>query len=354
MIRATYNDLKASLARIAGVSGMPQNDARVMDYANRATQELMDIRDWPSLIVRMRFKVTNQRINVPSEFDRILQLMVNGVPLPMQSPWFEFVSGFGPQWLNGGFGPEVAPIDFLDDGLLGRLQGVLDKEQVSTFEDIPSDGNIYYPVIYATAYEQVNGANPYVTLQGYDNNGQWVRTNDPVNGWMDGINLQLNGDTPPYSTVSPVPFSVVTAVLKPATNGYVSLYANGLGTAAPQNVFLCSYAPYDQRPYYRRYRIPNLSNQQTYCVDARLRRRYAPIVSGNDWLLIPNLPAMSRMVQAIYYADSENPQQYGSYKAMAVDILEKEMTAYIGKQRQKPLITANEGFGVRMDGNYIL
>jgi hypothetical protein len=353
VIRATYADLKAQLARIAGVSGMPQNDARVMDYTNRATQELMDERDWPSLIAWMKFKVTNRRVNVPSEFDRILQMKVNGVPMPMQSPWFEFVAGFAPWFLNPG-GPEVNPQNWEDNPHNFMCQGVLDKEQVATFEEIPKDGNVYFPTIYCTANEQVSGVDQYITLQGYDNNGQWVRTNDPTNGWQDGVTLLLNGNTPPYATYCPVPFSVVTAVQKPATNGYVSLYADAAGAATPKNVFLCSYAPYDTRPYYRRYEIPNLSCNQTYCVDARLRRRFAPIVSADDWLLIPNLPALSKMVQAIYYSDSENPQQYAAYKALAVEILEKEMTSYIGKQRQKPLITVNEGFGVRRDGNYIL
>ena len=353
MVRATYNDLKASLARISGVSGMTQNDARVMDYTNRATQELMDERDWPALIAWMRFKVTGRKVNVPSEFDRILSMKVNGVPLPMQSPWFEFVAGYAPWFLNSG-GPEVAPQNWEDNPNNFMCQGVLDREQVATFEDVPKDGNAYYPAVYCTANEQVNGVDQCLTLQGYDNNGQWVRTYDPVNGWMDGVSLLLNGNTPPYATYCPVPFSVITAVQKPATNGYVSLYCSASPSTAPQNVFLCSYAPYDTRPYYRRYDVPGLSKNQTYCVDARLRRRYAPIVNGNDWLLIPNLPALSRMVQAIYYSDAENPQQYAAYKQIAIGILEKEMTAYIGKQRQKPLITSAEGFGVRPDGNYIL
>jgi hypothetical protein len=129
---------------------------------------------------------------------------------------------------------------------------------------------------------------------------------------------------------------------------------NGWGGIGQQNVFLCSYAPYDTRPYYRRYRIPNLSCTQTYCVEARLRKRFTPIVNVNDFLLIPNLPALSTMVQAVYFREAQDIQSYAAYKAIAVGILQKEMTAYIGKQRQKPLITVNEGFGVRMDGNYIL
>lgn len=343
MIRATYADLRPEIARIAGVSGMDVSDARVLAYTNLATQELINEGDWPQLIVRMRFKTSNCKINVPSEFDRIISLSVNGVPMPLQSPWFEFV-GYGPGYL------QATPSTQLDSGQLERLEGVLDKEQVATFQDIPSDGSFYYPTIYATAPESVAGVRPVMTIQGYDENGQWIRSVVANGEWIDGIQLAINGDSVPYGATSTQAFSVITAILKPVTNGWVNLYVSG----TQQNVFIGSYAPYDTRPYYRRYSIPNLTNGTTYCILARLRKRYAPIVSENDFLLIPNLPALSTMVQAVYYREAGNVQNYATYKQMAVDLLSKEMTAYIGKQRQKPLITVSEGLGVRVGGLYVL
>ena len=348
MNRYTYGDLKPELARIAGVSGMDVSDSRVMSYANLATQELMNEWDWPQLIVRMQFKTTSCKINVPSEFDRILSLMINGVPQPMQSPWFEFV-GYGPGWPNILGAPATTS---LDGQLLRELEGVLDREQVATFEDIPSDGTLYNPVVYCDANEMVNGVRPLMIIQGYDSNGQWVRSTDVTTpGQMiDGIQVALNGDTAPYAANVSQTFSVITAILKPVTRGYVYLYV----TNGTNNVFLCSYAPYDTRPFYRRYFIPNLTKGTTYCIICRLRKRYTPIYTVNDFLLIPNLAALSTMIQAVYYREATNFQLYEQYKAAAVDILKKEMTAYIGKQAQKPLITVNEGMGVRRDGNYIL
>ena len=348
MNRFTYGDLQPEIARISGASGMSISDARVMAYTNLATQELMNEWDWPQLICWMRFKTTSCRINVPSEFDRILSLMVNGVPLPLQSPWFEFV-GYGPAF------PKVygAASDYLDQTQLQQLEGVLDKEQVATFEEIPSDGTVYYPTVTCSASELVNGVRPYIIIQGYDQNGIWIRTLD-VDGsgdYIDGVQLQLNGDATPFSTSSAQAFSQVTAILKPVTNGAVSLYVTNL---VNNLVFLGQYAPYDTRPFYRRYSIPNLTNGTTYCILARLRKRYTPIYSTNDFLLIPNLAALSSMVQAVFFREAQNFQLYEQYKAVAVDIMKKEMTAYIGKQAQKPLITVNEGMGVRRDGNYIL
>lgn len=345
MQRRIYDDLKPELARIAGVSGMNVSDPRVMSYANLATEELVNEWDWPQLVCRMKFKTSTCRINVPSEFDRILSLNINGVPQPMQSPWFEFV-GYGPNWPNT---PGVT-LNQLDSGLLGRLEGVLDMQEVATFEDIPSDGSAYYPTVFANVNELVNGIRPVMTIQGYDQNGQWVRSQNTLGAWIDGVQLAINGDTLPYAVTSPVAFSVITAIFKPVTNGYLSIYVNGTQT----NVFIGSYAPYDQKPFYRRYEIPNLTAGTTYCILARLRKKYAPIISGNDLLLIPNLPALSMMMQAIYYREAGDFEKYGNYKALAIDVLKKEMVSYIGKNRQKPLITVSEGMGVRRDGVYVL
>jgi hypothetical protein len=60
------------------------------------------------------------------------------------------------------------------------------------------------------------------------------------------------------------------------------------------------------------------------------------------------------MLQAIYYRESKDPQNYAAYKAIAIEILQKEAKAYIGLQRSKPLITFGEGLGVRRDGLYIV
>ena len=342
MIRATYADLKSELARVAGATGMSISDPRVLNYTNLATLELMNEWDWPQLVVRMHFKTSNCTINVPSEFDRILSLNINGVPQPLQSPWFEFV-GYGPGY------PSVlgSPITDLDTGLLGQLEGVLDKEDAATFNDIPSDGTNYTPTIIAG---DSSDAGSVVILQGYDQTGQWVRSNDPVNGWQDGVSLTLVGSGTAQASSSQV-FSAITAALKPVTNSYLSLYVS---STKQQNYFLCQYAPYDTRPYYRRYKIPNLTNGTTYCILARLRVRYRPIVNTGDFLLIPNLAALATMIQAVFYREAQNLQMYAAYKQIAVDILKKEMTAYIGKQRQKPLITCGEGFGVRQDGLLIV
>jgi hypothetical protein len=353
MIRARYSDFQQQLARVSGVTGMSPTDPRVMTYTNLAIFELMNEGDWPSLIARLQFRLTQPRVVLPAEFDRILYLTVNHSPIPMQSPWFEFV-GDGPDFADSIYG--VGSQNVQNDTLLKRFIGVLDREQIYTFEDVPQDGNVYYPVIYGTVSELSAGTSnrPILVLEGYDSNNQWIRTQSIYGGWIDGMELPINGDTSPFSTVGTISISQVTGITKPVTNGNVQLYA--YCAAANKNVYLGNYTPYDTVPYYRSYKIPGLENNvgQQYHVIARCRRRYFPIVSPNDFLLITNLPALTSMLQAVYYRESKDPQNYAAYKAIAIDILRKEMTAYIGQQRTKPAITFGEGTGVRRDGMYIL
>jgi hypothetical protein len=349
MIRARFSDFQPQLARVAGTTGMSTSDSRVMDYVNLAIFELMNEGDWPSLIARLQFKVSQDRIVLPAEFDRILYLTVNHAPIPMQSPWFEFI-GEGPDMVNSLYGSEPTTSN---DALLRRFIGVLDREQIYTFEDIPQDGNLYYPVIYGTANELVDGQRPLMVLQGYDNNGQWIRTQNAQQQWIDGQELLINGDTPPFAFQGQIPMSQVTGITKPVTNGNVLLYVNCPATGA--NIYIGNYTPYDTTPYYRSYKIPGLGcNGRTFHVNCRARRRYVPIQTVNDWLLITNLPALMAMLQAVYYREAKDAQNYMAYKAMATDILRKEMTAYLGQQRTKPAITFGEGTGVRPASMYIL
>lgn len=352
MIRARYSDFQAQLARISGTTGMSPNDPRVMDYTNLAIFELMNELDAASLIARLQFKLTQSRIVLPAEFDRMLYCTVNHTPQPMQSPWFEFV-GDGPDLADSVYG--VGAQDTTGSTLLKRFIGVLDREQIYTFEDIPVSGGPWYPVIYGTVNELTPGnpARPIFTLQGYDNNGQWIRTQNAAGQWIDGMELPINGDAPPFATQGVIPMSQVTGIMKPVTNGNVLLYVTNPATGT--NVYIGNYTPYDRTPFYRSYKIPGLDNNtpQPYCIIARCRRRYYPIVNPNDWLLICNLPALATMLQAVYYREAKDFQNYKLYKTEAIDILKKELTAYLGQQRTKPAITFGEGTGVRLDGMYI-
>lgn len=347
MLRRNYGAIKNELKRVAGATGMNTSDERLLAYVNVATEELMNEGDWPTIIDRLRFKITTSRITLPSDYDRMLYCTVSGIPQQMQSPWFEFV-GYGLDLLCSTTSSEAA--------LLSRFEGVLDKDNAATFADIPDDdGLIYYPRVYAETDESAGGVRPVINIQGYDADKNWIRTADGAGGFIDGVNIQINGDAAPFWQQSTQTISYVTAITKPVTKKNVRLYASTLDGLT--QVYLGQYSPGDTTPFYRQYSVPGISFPTTTTersVVARCRRRYVPLTKDADFLLISNLPALKAMMQAVYYGEAKDPDGYVKYKLLAIDILRKEAKAYIGLSNQKPLMTISEGAGERSDGIYIL
>lgn len=330
---------------------MNTSDARVMAYVNMATEELMNEYDFPSVIDRLRFKITDRKITLPPDYDRAMLMNIDCVPAKLQSPWFEFV-GIGPETL-GEWNAYATDSNFFD----GFFDGVLDKDQVGAFRDAPSTGGPYTIRVYGQVDEKVDGVRPSIVIQGYDANNKWIRSQ--VNGeWIDGVSVEINGDTSPFYVDSSQTITEVTAISKPVTNGQVYLYASPTMGGTPTHIG--TYAPKDTQPFYRRYKIPcfnpvnSLGDDCPLHVLVRARKKYVPITQDGDYLIISNLPAMKLMVQAVYFAESGNLDQYLAYKQRAVEILKNEAKAYIGLQRTKPLVTFSEQMGVGGYGTYIL
>lgn len=343
MVRRTYGAVKADLARIAGSTGMSTADSRIMAYLNDATEELMLEHDFPSVVDRLCFSIKDTHtITLPSEYERIMLMNINCTPMQVQSPWFEFV-GFGIEFIQED--SSANQINFLQ-----QLQGVLDRDDVATFGEVPNDGQIYYLRVNSSVDERTDGVRPVINIQGYDEYGRWIRTQS--NGtWVDGIDIEINGDTLPYYTQTTQGISRVTGVSKSATRGYVYLYVTG-PTGDP--IHIGSYAPKETQAMYRRYHVRGLNCGKCYQILARCRRRFSPITADGDYLIISNLPAIKAMMQAVYYREANKIEDYANFKNVALGILRKEAKSYIGLQAQKPLFTMTEGLGVRRDGLYIV
>lgn len=363
MIRRQYKDVAPELARVAGAAGQSMSSDQIKNYVNLATEELMNEYDFPSVIDRLRFKVTTGKIVLPSDYERIMLMTLDRAPMQMQSPWYEFVA----------CGLDLAqefnqnPNNVSDFKWWHENMGVLDRDDCATFTDIPEKALQPKLRVYGTVNELVCGERPNIRIFGYDANGQWIRsatgnsfvcaTGNAATGngvepdnYLDGIDVPINGDTDPFFIDVDQTISEVTAISKPITRGKVHVYAIPIIGAG---ICVGTYAPRDTLPVYRRYFMPGLNRGQTYHVVARCRRRYVPIVEDTDFLILTNLPALKAMIMAVYYMEATQADNYAKYKAIAVDLLKKEAKAYIGLQRQKPLITVAEG-PLRRDGTYIL
>jgi hypothetical protein len=334
----TFGQLKAQIARVCGASGMAVTDPRVMMYVNLATEELLNEADFPWTVDRVIFKVYDGRIVLPSDFDRMYGLNVDGVPQQMVSPWFEVsvgAGGSGEEWYgHGGWGGANWETNA---GL------TLDRDMVFQFRDIPRNQEYYLTV--QTQYPE--DADAVILIKGYDHE------RNPVNVLSDGT---AEGGELFDLTLAPQrsasTFSQISGYVKPVTKGEVWINAVGLNG---DTYHVATLAPKDESPFWRSYKVVGASfggcgcvdscGCQVNCVMARCRRRYVPVSSDNDFVMCGNIPALKKMVQAVWYGDADQYEKYLAYKAAAVDILKKEATAYRGKSRV-PAITFTRGFGL--------
>lgn len=352
MERQTYGSLKAELAAVCGQTGMNPADPRVKSNTNLAIKELMNTFDMPSVFDRLRFRIHCGHLVLPSDYDRMAMCRVDGIPMQMQSPWFEFV-GYGLDPLTNSSQANL-PYNLNSSGW---YEGVIDKEEVVTFEEIPECGGPWFLRVAAMVDERVDGVRPKILIQGYDHDNNWIRTKDTEGNYRDGFEVEINGDTVPFFVQTDQSVRYLTGIIKPTTQMNVLLYVANTDNSIVK--YIAQYAPKDLRPVYRQYHVPGLRFVaadyafRRNCVLAYCRKRYVPITNDNDWLLIPNLPALQTMIQATYYRVAKDFTSYANAKAAAVQILKDEAKAYIGLQRQKPLMTVSESPGSSHSGVYI-
>lgn len=329
MILSTFGQLKAQIARVCGATGMPVTDPRVMEFTNLAIQELLNEGDFPWTVARLYLRICNGRFVLPSEFDRAISMSVDGIPQQINSPWFETTSGS--PWSVYGWSEDYSTFanlnGWFNDGF------TLDRDEVFQFREIPCDQG-YYLEVQTQYNESVNGVYPNIVLKGYDFDRNPIGQPDGSEG--DTISLR----TAPQLSAST--FSQISGIIKPVTKGEVYVYAVGING---DRIHVGTYAPKETAPYYRSYKVVGTPQCRLSCVLVRARKRYKPITTDNDFVLCANVPALKKMVQAVWYSDASELEKYAAYKALAVDILKKEALAYRGKSRI-PAITFQHGFGM--------
>ncbi len=321
----TFGQLKAAIARVCGVSGMPVTDPRVMEFTNLAVEEILNEGDFPWTVERLFFRVYCGRIVLPTEFDRIYSVAVDGVPQQINSPWYELVVGSGRNIYQS---QNLNPPPFNNSGI------TLDRDEVFQFRDIPKDQ--WYFLKLETQFAEVDGAT--ILFRGWDNAHSPVTTNLDAQ-WIEGEQMALVSGTKSTST-----FSEISGIVKPKTNGEIYVYA--VNADETVKVHVGTYAPNDRSPFYRTYKVAGTNGDHCpSCVEVRARRRYQPIEGDNDFVMLGNIPALKKMVQAVWFSDANKPEEYQFYKSAAVDLLRKEATAYRGKNRL-PSLTFQQGYAI--------
>ena len=350
MIQRTYGQVKDFLSTYALNNGVAVDDARLIDYTNRAVKELMNEGDWPGVVDTwyLRFDSATGNLALPGHLDRLLGISFDDVPKEIRSPWFEFVQ-YGPGNLRD------AERNSQDDPLakrLGQPGYLVDRGMACTQHDLPVRNEAdpaaapWHLRVYASVDESIDSVDPVLRVTGLDENGRVIRTLQNTT-WITGENLEIVDGTFYESTNA---FSAIHSVVKPVTNREVRLTAwNGV-----TEIDLSTYEWNETTPSYRRYYAPELHRETTGVRDsivrARCRRRFIPVAADNDVLIIGNELALVEMMIAQWKRQNGNIDEYASHKMVAVDILRKEATAHNGKTRT-PAITFSRGWGLGSDFN---
>ena len=317
MLHRSYGQMKSELARVSGSTGFNVSDPRLMARFNSATEELMHEGDWPGVVDRYLFTVTSGSIVLPSFLDRAMGIQVNNLPYAMRSPWFEFV--------------EYGPGQQSDNNWLSV---VIDRDETATQVALPI-GTGWQLYTKGEVDERVLGVRPYLTVRGRKTNGRDVRSYYVGTGYIDGERLEINGDTSPYTCVGTASFDVITSIIKPVTRGYVELWANNGSTSLQ----LATYGPKETAPSFHSYFLPTIlsSNPTAQTVLVRGRKRFVPVTSDDDIVIISNVRAMSNMLMALQKAEVSDMDGYMFYKNAAIDLLKKEAKSYRGAVKAPPI-----------------
>ena len=351
MIQRTYGQVKAFLAEYAMNNGLAVDDTRLLGYVNRAQRELANEGEWPGLVDQWYFRtdpLEDALLTVPSKFERVLGVTLDGVPKEIRSPWFEFCRyGTGSMYNN--------ELDSYGNAVSARVNWtdiLVDRGESVTRTELPVDGGPWKLRVYASIDEDTGGVSPELLVRGTDENGEEIRSGviagSTIASYISGEYIAIDYAAVGGYSESINEYSGLKSVLKPVTRRGVRLTAwNGV-----TEVELSRYDWDETNPTYRRYFMPDLfkdkNGERDSIVRARCRLKVPTIADDSDVMVIGNEVALCEMMIAQYKRQVNDGEAYLMHKQTAIDLMNKEATAYLGKTKT-PAITFTKGFGL-MDG----
>jgi len=324
-------------------SGYKPDDPRLYDRINEAIMQLMLTPGlWKGLKRVMRFDVVGYHLTVPAFVShfikaRILDKSLDGGALTsrrtfLHSQWFEF--------MDGGYGI----LDTIKQDNWFYAQTGMDTGMICDRGDrSPVQHQPHLPLgLYAVSAqgEMVGGVSPKMTVYG-------TLLDDEVWSMVGGVKqrgVQLDIGDPGWASISSVLFDNITHVVKPRTNGLVSLWASD---GANNSKLLSVYFPDEVTPSYRKYWVSTLNDTDQHVLVAMVKVKYAPALYPEEPLLIQNLPALKAMCQAIKFYDGNDPKTGMAYeqraRAMLSDQLQAEnvQTSEIDVESDSPITIPN-------------
>lgn len=300
-MKLTFGEVKQLVAQAIGKC---DTSDEVANYTNQAARRLLTRGMFAGCYGRFTIAVTDGCITLPRQIESVITAASCCGQVTVRNQWYEFN--------DGGYG-----LLDKDSGIASQL---VDRATVPAYRDMSGGTNSYIRVYVGDASD----VGKTVTLQGYDQNGQWIRTlNSGV--WVDGEKLTLAS---PY-VQSTKKFTALTGVIRQATNTVQRLYEFNATTSTELD--LAVYDPDETLPQYRRmFWSGYCDSSQTRYLTIMARMRHIDVANDNDYVIPPCPDAIKLMVKAIDFEEKNLPNESMIYEQKAVNELLNATRAYLG------------------------
>ncbi len=328
----TLLELREEIADTAGISGLEVDSDKLRRLINNGARALLEMQDWQSSVDQYRFKVYDPYIVLPASLRKITHFAIDGSPIEMRSPWFEFVQ----------HGPGIIEDD-------NRIDLLLERNRTPVFRNVPADGS-WNLVVKAFVDERVSvidpddccdedvGVPPVVNIRGTLNDSVIYSTNADGKH-IQGEDIIINHEGG-FSSESTKIFSHIESFNKPVTTGQIELYAK----SGNVQHLLAIYAPYERTPSYRSYTFPGLEKCKEQTVLIRAKREHVPMIHDNDISAFGSVQAIKAMVISETFFLNQKQNEYLSWRDTALSLqLDHEASSH--NKTKLPYLSFGEGFG---------
>lgn len=345
MSKATLAEIRPEVAIVAAQAGLEVSDPRLDARINSAIKVIMQSDDFPMLTDRIRFDITDGNVVLPFDKQRIMQAKLDGVAIAYRSGWFEFI--------------ETRPYIPVSSSSVtqDKFNLLLERGSTPTRVDIPNDDDSPdYNIVVKGFTDEVTGVTPVpvINIRGYDENGEWIRTDIGGGVFIDGENLTMVAGSP-FEVVSIKIFSSITSIVKPVTKQHVQVLARD---GVEPDIELSDMRYQETVPDYHRYFIPSaqFNDPKTQSLLIRSKARFVPLINDNDISPIGNIEALKAMIIAQHKLEVQKQKDYLDWRKISAQLLQDEAKSLVGKQKT-PAITFNNsqtmgGFGGTGGGSY--
>ena len=396
MIRRTYGSVKEQLARVTQ-NGMCATDPQLLARTNEAQERLLNKGLYAGTYGRYSVCVYGGCITLPREFETILGYNYDGAAAQVYNQWYEFMAngpGISPagawrQLQDRGYVPCFRSIesqkyirvytDLIEDSTStilfrgsdsynNRVQtqegsAIIDGERlnlsagsgnssvlvsgIDLFSGLSNPNGVYawYTTVNSKpAYKNINGW----TLS-WNGSGSWYITDSELAeevisnvgsanypwlaAWTNYSYFPIFTELP-RTTVNA--FRSIDAINKTATKGWVRVYAVDPTTGAESSIAIL--APDETLPQYRRYAIPGHEREEGVTVTVLAKRKFIPVITDDDDLIVTNLGALKMMAIAIEKEENNNLDDAMKYEEKAVELLREELKEVEGANIGRPQV----------------